>query len=164
MKPAPFRLHRPASVEEAVTVLSTVARRAGWSSPAVKAMPMMALRVVYPPRSSTSTLSPDWTASLPMVDTCRSVRPCATCFPSPADRKSARQASRRRIAAYCSLSDPLARDVLRQPCACRSGVRMVSCRRHAWRRRRPGQGERTSPDFTGRGVPARCHDHRARAE
>ncbi|HVB82367.1 MAG TPA: FAD binding domain-containing protein [Candidatus Binataceae bacterium] len=50
MKPAPFRLHRPASVEEAVTLLSDVAEEGGLILAGGQSLvPMMALRVVYPP-------------------------------------------------------------------------------------------------------------------
>jgi aerobic carbon-monoxide dehydrogenase medium subunit len=50
MKPAPFVLHRPASVEEAVTLLSSVAEEGGLVLAGGQSLvPMMALRVVYPP-------------------------------------------------------------------------------------------------------------------
>jgi carbon-monoxide dehydrogenase medium subunit len=50
MKPAPFRLHRPVSVEEAVTLLSDVAEEGGLILAGGQSLvPMMALRVVYPP-------------------------------------------------------------------------------------------------------------------
>ncbi len=50
MKPAPFKLHRPASVDEAVTLLSTVAEEGGLVLAGGQSLvPMMALRVVYPP-------------------------------------------------------------------------------------------------------------------
>ena len=50
MKPAPFRLLRPASVEEAVTLLSGVAEEGGLVLAGGQSLvPMMALRVVYPP-------------------------------------------------------------------------------------------------------------------
>src|SRR6185437_1045112 len=49
MKPAPFVLHRPASVEEAVTRLSAVAEEGGLILAGGQSLvPMMALRVVYP--------------------------------------------------------------------------------------------------------------------
>jgi len=50
MKPAPFKLHRPATIEEALTRLSTVAEEGGLILAGGQSLvPMMALRVIYPP-------------------------------------------------------------------------------------------------------------------
>ena len=50
MKPAPFLLHRPATVEDAVTLLAGVADEGGLVLAGGQSLvPMMALRVVYPP-------------------------------------------------------------------------------------------------------------------
>ena len=50
MKPAPFNYHRPRSVEEALTLLSEVADEGGRVLAGGQSMmPMMALRVAYPP-------------------------------------------------------------------------------------------------------------------
>ncbi len=50
MKPAPFLLHRPATVEDAVRLLAGVADEGGLVLAGGQSLvPMMALRVVYPP-------------------------------------------------------------------------------------------------------------------
>jgi aerobic carbon-monoxide dehydrogenase medium subunit len=50
MKPAPFLLHRPATVEDAVKLLASVADEGGLVLAGGQSLvPMMALRVVYPP-------------------------------------------------------------------------------------------------------------------
>ena len=50
MKPAPFLLHRPTTVEDAVRLLAGVADEGGLVLAGGQSLvPMMALRVVYPP-------------------------------------------------------------------------------------------------------------------
>ena len=167
MKPAPFLLHRPATVEDAVRLLASVADEGGLVLAGGQSLvPMMALRVVYPP----ALIDINAIAGLNRVladgahlSIGATVRHAYFHRPPPNTNRLGELLAfvSRHIAHY---PIRMRGTFCGQPRPRRSGVRMVSRCCHPRRRGRPDRGRSASPNFAGHGILAGRHGHCARAK
>ena len=158
MKPAPFIRHVPRTLDEAVKILAEVAPQDGRVLAGGQSLvPIMAFRLAKPAHlvDINEVEGLDKIASDGKIPVDRRLR--APCRVSQIrGRQPARRAAHRGRAPHRALSDPHARHVLRQSCACRSGVGMVPDRGDARCRDRREEHARRTAD---RGEGFLCRHH-----
>ena len=162
MKPAAFRYHAPKTLDEAVATLAEVAPDDGRMLAGGQSLvPTMAFRLARP----THLIDINGIAALERSHVERQTRRSA---PACAMRRSTGRWSRAAWRTACHgrashrpPSDPHPRHLLRQPGACRPGIRMVPRRRDARCRDRRHQHARDAHDRGGR-LLCRHHDDGAR--
>ena len=159
MKPAPFRHHAPKTVDEAVETLAEVAPEDGRVLAGGQSLvPIMAFRLARPAHlvdiNGVAALG-----RLAVEGDRLAIGACVrhAAFHRPVVARAARSAAVESGAPHRALSDPHARNLLRQPRACRSGIGMVPGGGDA-RRRDGGKEHARRADHRGRRVLPRHHD------